>query len=147
MLNFFLGKSIMTILLVILISFVQPALAKGILISYGGETIIKVGTFPQTAFFQRADGTHIDPGYRYKQFSIFFVPLWNYDGQWCGYIGNTNRYIDLQKADIDLLATISEIHLPDSPTLPFWEVYGGKMLVLSIMGLFFLGRNSSAATA
>jgi hypothetical protein len=103
------------------------ALKVPIFFSWGGEKIARVATFPDTAEFKvQATGDHIDPGYRYKQIKILFIPVWNYDGHWCGYVGNEEAYLDLDKAQLDSLAQTARVPIPDSPNLPFWDYLGGK---------------------
>ncbi|TVQ16065.1 MAG: hypothetical protein EA367_21075 [Leptolyngbya sp. DLM2.Bin15] len=63
---------------------------------------------------------------------LFFIPVWNYDGQWCGYIGSTEQYLNMDKAELDVYARFVGIRLPDTPSLPFWDAYGGKLVLLSI---------------
>ncbi|WP_204153576.1 hypothetical protein [Leptolyngbya sp. CCY15150] len=102
-----------------------------VIISWGGERIIKVADFPDTDIFRTTDGRYIDPGYRYKQIKLFFIPVWNYGGQWCGYIGTTEQYLDIDKAQLDVFAGFGGIQLPDTPSLPSWDAYGGKLVFLS----------------
>lgn len=103
-----------------------------VIFSWGGERIIKVADFPDTENFRLPDGRYVDPGYKYKQVKLFFIPVWNYDGQWCGYINSTNQYLNLNKAELDDLAESVGIQLPDRPSFSFWEIYGGKLVFLSI---------------
>lgn len=118
----------------------QPAYAAKVPVffSWGGEHIAKVADFPDTPQFQTKDGQYVDPGYRYKQFKLFFVPVWNYGGKWCGYVGNSERYLDLHKQQLDELAAAVGMTLPESPALPFWDSYGGKLVLLSVVMLVFL---------
>jgi hypothetical protein len=103
--------------------------------SWGGEQIVKVAEFPDTEDFQVADGTYIDAGYRYKHVSLFFVPVWNYGGEWCGYVGDSNRYLRLNKDELDVMAKAASVTLPEVPSLPFWDAYGGKLVILLIFGV------------
>src|SRR4051812_14379035 len=119
---------IVTIAITIFLAGEGRANAVPIFFSWGGEKIIKIANFPNTAEFKSREGKHIDAGYRYKQISIFFmpacfIPAWNYDGQWCGYIGESDHYLDLSRT---VLTNLSSIKLSDSPSLPFWDSYGGK---------------------
>ena len=112
--------------------------------SWGGEQIIKVADFPDTEDFKALDGKYLDPGYRYKHISLFFVPIWNYSGQWCGYVGDSDHYLDLDKAELDVLAGAAGaagVKLPATPSLPFWDSYGGKLLLLAVFAFFISGKS------
>jgi len=113
-----------------------------IFFSWGGEKIIKVANFPDTEGFKTLEGKHLDAGYRYKQISLFFIPVWNYDGKWCGYIGESDHYLDISKTD---LADLASINLPDSPSLPFWDSYGGKLLLLGILLVFGMAKKTQVS--
>jgi hypothetical protein len=105
---------------------------------WGGEKIIKAVELPRSAIFQLRDGTHVDAGYRYKQVSVFFVPLWNYDVAWCGYVGSDDKYVDVSREQLEQLAALANVSLPKSPDLPFWDVFGGKLLLATLV-LGYLG--------
>lgn len=112
--------------------------------SWGGEKVVKVGDFPDTEDFKTSDGKYLDPGYRYKQISIFFVPIWNYGRRWCGYVGDSRTYLDLSKDDLEVFANAAGLKLPATPSLPFWESYGGKLLFVVVFAFFVIANNSSA---
>ena len=128
--------------------------------SWGDEQIIKVAEFPHTEAFKTPDskthvglppslmapynppfseihdGRHFDPGYRYKQMRILFVPIWNYDEQWCGYVGDSRQYLNISKDKLDALASEAGINLPATPSLTFWETCGGKIVFLVVIALY-----------
>ena len=116
----------------VLVLSATPASAKGgwgiIWWSWGGEVMVKVADFPDTPRFQTADGRFFDAGVIYKQISVYSLPLWNYDVRWAGYIGGS-RYVDVGKDQLMRLARIAQVSLPDDPELPFWDSYGGKMII------------------
>lgn len=112
--------------------------------SWGGEQIIKVAEFPDTAQFKSGDGQHIDPGYKYKQITLFFTPIWNYDGEWCGYVGSSERYLKIDKSTLDAAANVAGITLPMTPSPSFWESYGGKLLWLGVVALILLAGTSGS---
>lgn len=104
--------------------------------SFGGEAMAKVQDFPDTEMFQAEDGVYVDAGCIYKQVSILFIPVWNYDIRWCGYTGEEDSYIIMTKEELDVLAKEADITLPDSPSLSFWHSFGGKLLFLVVIGGF-----------
>ncbi len=126
---FFLGS--------MLFLFATTAVAAPVFFEWGGEKIVKEMDLPNTPTFQRPDGTYVDVGYRYKQVAIFFIPIWNYDEKWCGYIGNDKTYLDMDRKDLSVLAEAASLKLPDEPVLPLWDSIGGKLLFLLILVLYF----------
>ena len=122
---------------IILTVLAMPVRAAAGLFSYGGEQIIRVQDFPDTEEFEYSRGRYIDAGYVYKQVSILFIPVWNYDGRWVGYVGSDEEYLNLEKEELDQMAKEANISLPATPGLPFWEAIGGKLLFSLIILLYF----------
>jgi len=106
--------------------------AAPVFFSWGGETITKVATFPNTTNFSSVDGKHFDAGFRYKQVDIFFIPVWNYDIKWCGYISD-KYYIDLTDRELAEYASMAGVQLPTDYPLSFWEKIGGKLLFMGLL--------------
>jgi len=125
------------VLISLLFLFATPAVAAPVFFQWGGEKIVKEMDLPDTPTFQIPDGTYLDVGYRYKQISVFFIPIWNYDEKWCGYIGNDKQYLDLSRNELSILAEAASLKLPDEPSLPLWDSIGGKLLFLLILVLYF----------
>jgi len=131
----FLKLIFMTVFFVMLAA---PIQATPVICGWGGEEIIKVADFPNTEEFENGRGEYFDAGYVYKQVTIFFIPVWNYDGKWVGYVGEKNSYLQLKKAELDRMAAKANVRLPDTPPLPFWDSIGGK-LVFGLILLLYLG--------
>ena len=129
-------KSMLTIVFLGLLS--ASVQAAPVILGWGGEEIIKVADFPNTEEFENGRGEYFDAGYVYKQVTIFFIPVWNYDGKWVGYVGEKNSYLQLKKAELDRLAAKANVRLPETPALPFWDSIGGK-LVFGLILLLYLG--------
>lgn len=108
-----------------------------IFFSWGGENIVKVVDFPDNENFLSSDNRYFDAGYRYKQVSIFFIPVWNYDLNWCGYISD-KYYLDLSKNQLGEYANLAQVALPDEPELDFWNKFGGKLLFLSVVIIYIM---------
>jgi hypothetical protein len=111
--------------------------AKPVFFSFGGETVVKVADFPDTPEFQNTESHYVDAGMRYKQVSVFFIPVWNYDEQWCGYISDT-MYLDLSKERLNELATAAKITLPSEFKISFWDKVGGKLLFIALLVAYVL---------
>jgi len=116
--------------------------------SWGGEKVVKVSDFPDTENFKNIEGRYFDAGIRYRQVSILFIPLWNYEEKWCGYLSD-EYYIDMNKSDLDTFATMAGVTLPEEISLSFWEKIGGKLvlLVLLVLYIMYVSGGSDEATA
>ncbi len=117
-----------------------PADAAPVLFGWGGEKIVKVMDLPDEPLFQTPDGVNVDVGYRYQQVTIFFVPVWNYNGTLCGYVGLEDQYLDLDRETLSGLAQLAGLDLPESPSLSAWDSYGGKAVILLVVLLYFGAR-------
>ena len=92
--------------------------------------------FPNNPNFQTPSGEYIDAGYRYQQITVFFLPLWNYNEKWCGYIGSDESYLDLNRDELAVLAAEADLTLPTNVTIDAWDSIGGKLTF--IIGLLLL---------
>jgi hypothetical protein len=106
------------------------------------EQITKVLDFPNTDDFKLSDGTHIDLGYKYKQFQLMFLPLWNYDGEFCGYTGKSDEYVEIKPEELTGLLQTAKLTLPEDASPTFWDKVGGKT-VLVVLVLVMVGVNMS----
>lgn len=114
------------------------------MISYGGETIVKVVSLPDTEDYRTPEGNHVDIGYLYKSVSIFYVPVWNYDGRLVGLISGEDSYLNITPDQISVIAHLAGITIPAGPYLDFWQRIGGK--IVFVIGLVLFGlrlRNKS----
>ena len=107
----------------------------GFLYSYGGEKIFKQIELPDTEYYQY-ENTYVDIGYITKQFSVFMIPLWNYDGRWIGYINSDSDFLELPMSQLQDIARTAGTTTPKKPSLPFWDAYGGKAVGIVILLLF-----------
>ena len=136
------------VLLTLLVATSASASAKGgIPILYSdGEEIEKVKDLPLREEFMiiANDGRayHADLGILHEQFSLFYIPLINYGTE--RYVLYTDQkigeydqtYWELSREEIAYLQ--SEIGgIPSTPQLPFWDKWGGKLLLIGIIGIIF----------
>jgi hypothetical protein len=141
-------ESILKLMFVIVFLTFMSASAQAkapVLIGWGGEEIIKIADFPNTEEFEYHNGEYFDAGYKYKQVTLFFIPVWNYDGKWVGYVEKEGRYLNLEKSELDELAAQANVKLPESPSLPFWHSIGGK-IVFGFIVLVFIGLKMMAGS-
>lgn len=128
-----------TSLFIALFSFIfnfQASAKMPVFFQVGAEHVYKAQDLPDTDYFQLEDGTYMDLGVFSKQFTIFFIPLWNYDVEWCGYVGNDDELITLTEENLTEIAQEAGITIAETPSLPFWPSIGGKLLFLVIIGGF-----------
>ena len=80
--------------------------------SWGGDALEKIADFPDTEQFKLNDD-FIDAGIRYKEFEILFLPIYQYDFGWIGYVANSDIYYDLGSKDFLIIANAAQVRLPD----------------------------------
>lgn len=105
----------------------------------GTESVIKIQELPDSAYFLLEDSSYMDLGAFYKQVIIFFIPIWNYEIAWCGYVGNDQQLLTLDSASLAAVVAEAGISIAPAPSLPFWTVAGGKLFLLIIIGGSFGG--------
>ncbi len=126
-----LKPALLALVFLFLFAGARTAEAKGIPIfySFDSEKIVKVADFPDTEDYQLQSGEYVDAGYMFKQVQIFWIPLWNYGGNYCGYVGKDDTYMEIPKAELDSMAAAAKVTLPESPSLGLWNSMGGKLIV------------------
>ena len=104
----------------------NTALAKGIIIYSNGEKIETVKKLPDSVVI---NNEHVNLGVMYKQFAIFWVPMWNY-GETKSVLVNDKKdtYYDLGEEDIKTLKTEYSVDVPNKPVIGFWNKTGGKII-------------------
>jgi len=124
---------------ILMFCFAQPVLAAGIPVVWGTpEKIAKVADFPNTDAFKLDDGSYLDAGVKYKVFELFWVPLYDYDHIWAGYIGTDDSYMSVSHDKLMQLAQSAGVTLPDQPVIPFWDAWGGKFVAAGLVLAFIL---------
>jgi len=151
----FRGLATATLSFGLIMGSVAAADAAPFVVGWGGEKIVTVSELPDTNAF-RSGHTHFDLGYRFKQVTFFFIPVWNYDGHWCGAIrADSSHFFDFNRERLERIAESAGITLPTEPSLSAWDSYGGKALAGALLlgyGLFRLqqrraGKQGAAVAA
>lgn len=136
------------ILCMLLVCGVCTSQAKGIIFYGNGPEVTKVKDLPMTEEFalvaENGQVYHANLGVMHDEFSLFWVPIWNYgDMKYVLYtdtkIGNVDyTYVDLSPSDVAYLQSQFG-GIPTEPELPFWNAFGGKLIILGliIVGWFF----------
>ena len=123
------------------LAFSTPASAVPIPVVWGtAEHIIKVMDFPDKEPFDLDGGGFYDAGFKYKVFQIMWLPLWDYDHQWVGYIDD-KRYLPMTHDELARAAATAGLTLPSSASPTFWDAWGGKGVALAlVLGVFMYRR-------
>jgi len=111
------------------------------------DRIIKVADLPNTPDFEvntrqqydlgaKPEKVHLDVGYLWSQNSLLDFPILNTDGRFVGYTGSDSRYIEFSKGELEDLTTKANIPMPQPPSIPFWDAWGGKLLLLVLIPPF-----------
>lgn len=118
---------------------------------YGyNEKIIQVVDWPDTPMLQLPSGQYLDVGYCYKQAHVLYIPLWNYEERYCGYIGTDEQYLEISKTD--LLEIANEFDLDtswdnDQAKIPLMDRIGGKVSLVVLIVMFVLYKRRKKPTS
>ena len=120
-------KIILTFSLFLALFFTATTIsAKGVIIYSNGEKIEVVKKLPDDATI---NDEHVNLGIMYKQFSILWIPMWNYGETKYVFINDKkNTYYDFGAEDKELLKTNFDVDVPEAPTIGFWNKIGGKII-------------------
>lgn len=137
---------ILLIMTAVLFMTANEAKAEIPIIYSNGVEIEKVLELPQKDKFemQASNGNwyHADVGILHKQFSVFWIPLINYGEEKYVLYSNTKvgeydfTYAELDQDEIEYLQKEFS-GLPSTPELPFWDAWGGKLLLLLLVLVAF----------
>ena len=106
----------------------------------GSEKVMRVALLPDVPSNQLDSGEYFDVGYVYHSYYLFFLPVWNFNGQWCGYLETPGHYAEVAEADLRTRAVAAGIELAARPRLPWWDRVGGKVACVALIAglvLFF----------
>ena len=141
-------KKRMILCLIVGLSFCSINVSAKIPILYGlGEEISLVKELPNEDLFtvQADDGVwhHAYLGVIYQQFSLFYIPIWNYGDYKYVLFTDTKVgeydciYAELSRQEVAYLQTLYS-DIPDEPKLSFWTSVGGKLLSIGLVILIFI---------
>ena len=125
--------------------FANRAEAKGIPIpvSFGGLEFNTIMDLPNEDDFMDDKGNYVNIGCAYKQLSLFWIPMWNWEVQYCYTIeGDDNSCYLVSKEEIeeDLgeYFTANNIGLPKAAP-SFWNKIGGKIIWFAVIAFIIYG--------
>ena len=105
----------------------KTASADVVIFYSNGEKVEVVSKLPADAVI---DGSHVNLGVMYKQFAIFWIPMWNYgDVKYVLINDKKDTYYDLdEEVTIAMLKEEFDLNVPDVPSIGFWNKIGGKII-------------------
>ena len=126
-------KTILTISLFIAIFFSAISVSANVIIYSNGEKVEVVKELPEDAVL---DGEHVNLGVMYNQFSIFWIPMWNYGETKYVLLNDAkDTYYDLDAEDLEMLRSEFNIKISDKPSIGFWNKIGGKIIWILVIAL------------
>ena len=120
-------KTILTLALFVVLCFTANNVsAKGIIFYSNGEKAEITVKLPDDAII---NNEHVNLGVMYEQFSIFWIPVWNY-GETKHVLLNDkkNTYYDLDDESIEILKEDFNVEVPQKASIGFWNKIGGKLI-------------------
>lgn len=124
--------------------------ARPLFIFQYGDAVSVIKELPEDYTIATTDGDiHVDLGTIYKKFSIFWIPVWNWNVD--KYVllpddydkdDKNIKYYDVDEEELSKLRNVVG-ELPDKPELSFWKRFGGKLIILLIIALMVVGGKSS----
>lgn len=125
----------------------QPAQAKPrIPVTYGDhEKIEKVAELPDE--FTTDNGVKLALGHKYTVFELAFVPIWTTNkGKLVGFDPNDDQnyydidaYINTGEGRAAILEAAGVKDISELHKIPFWDAWGGKLVVLALLALILYG--------
>ena len=128
----------------------ESAEARRATILYGhGPEFQKMYDLPDSVTLD--NGHTLQFGVGFEQFSLFYVPIWNYgERQYAVYDAADKTIYTLDDEDIDGFATEYGWDLPKDPKLSFWNRIGGKLILLLVIaaigGYYWWKQNQDDTT-
>jgi len=131
-------KVILTLTLFVVLLFTANTVsARGIIFYSAGEKIEVAKNLPDSAII---NDEHVNLGVMYKQFSIFWIPMWNYGETKYVFVNDKkNTYYDIAEGDIEMLKSDFNVDVPQDPVIGFWNKTGGKIIWGILILLAFFG--------
>jgi hypothetical protein len=119
--------------------FTTNTASAGVFIYSNGEKIDVVMQLPDSLVL---DEGHVNLGVMYDQFSLFWIPLWNYGETRFVLINDSeDYYYDLDEEDIQMIEAEFGIDIPEKARIGFWNKIGGKLVAIAIIVGIMLFRS------
>ena len=114
-----------------------PAFAAPIIFGTA-EKIVKVADLPDIPQLELEGNQYLDVGYCYKQFQLIFIPVWNYNEHYCGYVSD-DTYTETTKEELLEISNILEVDTSwdnGEPKVPMTDRVWGKVGLVALILIF-----------
>lgn len=116
---------------------VQNIQAKGVIVYHNGPKFETLKELPADVM---VEGEHVNIGVSYDQFSIFWLPLWNYGTPEYTLVADDEETAwALTDEDIESIKKEYNIELPENPSPSLWNKIGPKPLVVLLIFMIVWG--------
>lgn len=101
------------------------------------EKIALVKSLPfGSSDYKGNDGEKLDIGYKYNEYGVVMVPLWNGSGNYVLTNKKRDTYYDITKEELAELSKTHQLDISASP-LSFWQKFGGKLAFLGLIAVLY----------
>ena len=122
--------------------FTSNSASAAVILYSNGEKIDVVMELPDSAVI---DNQHVNLGVMYNQFSLFWIPLWNYGETRFVLINDKeDYYYDLDAEDIQMIEDEFGVDVPEKPKIDSWNKIGGKLVLIALAVGIILFRNRNS---
>lgn len=131
-------KKLFLLLLIIFACVMSQNLnAKGVIVYHDGP---KFRTLQELPADQTIDGKHVNLGIAFKQFGLFWMPVWNYGEVEYALVSDDEEYA--WGLDDEALAEYEKefnLNLAGGPSIPMWDKIGAKPILIILILLIIWG--------
>ena len=124
-------KVLLLLLFIVVISITNKAEARGVVVYHNGPTYNVTEKLPADCVI---DGDHVNLAVMYKQFGLFWLPIWNYGTpEYILLSDNEKDYWELDKETLDSIKSTYNISIPDEPSPSLWNKIGLKPVIIILL--------------
>jgi hypothetical protein len=112
--------------------------AKGIVVYGTGPHFETKTNLPDS---ETIEGKHVNFGIAYEQFSLFWIPVWNYGTVEYALVSDDGdtAYSPLSEEDLQYLTDTYSLDTASAPGISFWNKIGGKLIWIAVILLIIWG--------
>lgn len=105
------------------------------------EVLTLQADLPDNEEYMLDNGQYLDLATLHEEFNVAWIlPLWiTKEPKLVGYDQVTDLYYDLSVAEMDAILKENNLKKDDLMSIGFYKRYGGKLILLSIIGLVIYG--------
>lgn len=128
-------RTLLFLLFIVTISISNKAEARGVVVYHNGPTYNIAEKLPSDC---EIDGEHVNLAVMYKQFGLFWLPVWNYGTpEYILLSDNENDYWNIDKETLDSIKTTYNLSISDEPSPSLWNKIGLKPVIIILVILIF----------